>query len=652
MAELTLSKTGNTCSEIDVMRTSTKGRQKNVRKGNKLMPGCAWDSAPSLTSARLTTTTACDLCFSKKIKCNMVQPECSNCILYKTECRTTNIRRRADPPRLRPSTKTIPDAQENSKVKERLDKIERQLQNVIENTVTAQAQASTESISTINKVINPSTKHGGSKSPPWTFDPVRPTLYQGLCDEDLSLPPIHNIMPMVDNYFNTHNNVTLLFDEAQFMPLLARWYAKNPKRDRATWAAILVVIALGSRSLTPGTVASRDLEERAELESYCMRNAQSVMSEFATRDEDLLGMQVLLGLAILFYDCSDTMPASILSGTAMKLAHRLQLHSRSSAQLFTAEEVQQRSRVFWNAYILDKDLSLRAKAPSVQCDADIDIPLPPIVLSDGAGIITSKDGHSHLNLFRLRVDLAHIEGKIYDLLYSSRSIKAPKPERQRRVTSLQAMLDHWYARIPPAFKIEMASATHSSRLDAESQLLEQGCNPGFCNGRSGSKSIFYVYESRPSTGRQGSCVHFSALIVILANILISPGHESVSLDLQIATTSVRLFEQLLDIVQSTKYEPLQRIIMDLYQSAARVVDEVRLGGSNRANDLNTSLPEGDLDIFSERSDFPEFQWNEDGLGGLDFDTTFNPFVGVGEESSLPSIEFGVRREIFDSLGGA
>lgn len=158
-------------------------------------------------------------------------------------------------------------------------------------------------------------------------------------------------MPIIDHYFDACNSVIPLFSEAHFMPLIARWYGKSPKRDRATWAAILVVIALGSRSLIPG---SSDPEELVERENYCMRNAQSVMSELVTRDEDLLGIQVLLALVMLFYNCSDLRPASILSSTAMRLVHRLQLQSSSSAQHFTAEEVQQRSRVFWNAYILDK----------------------------------------------------------------------------------------------------------------------------------------------------------------------------------------------------------------------------------------------------------------------------------------------------------
>ena len=39
-------------------------------------------------------TIACDLCFTKKIKCDMLKPVCSNCVLYSAECRTTSVARR------------------------------------------------------------------------------------------------------------------------------------------------------------------------------------------------------------------------------------------------------------------------------------------------------------------------------------------------------------------------------------------------------------------------------------------------------------------------------------------------------------------------------------------------------------------------------
>lgn len=84
-----------------------------------------------------------------------------------------------------------------------------------------------------------------------------------------------------------------------------------------------------------------------------------------------------------------------------------------------------------------------------------------MVQSDGTGLIKAKDGHSQLNFLRLRLDLAHIEGKIYDLLYSCGSNKVQGAERQRRIVNLQAMLDRWNAQIPPAFKIDKVSITVS-----------------------------------------------------------------------------------------------------------------------------------------------------------------------------------------------
>lgn len=161
-------------------------------------------------------------------------------------------------------------------------------------------------------------------------------------------------MPIVNDYFTAYNKMVPLFCEAHFMRLITGWYSKNPKRDRVTWAAILVVIALGLRLPSSVNTINSNPKERLEWENYCMRNTQSVMSELVARDQDLLGLQVLLALIMLFYNSSDGRPANILVGTAMKLSHQFQLHSSSSSEHFTPEEVQQRYRVFWIAYVLDK----------------------------------------------------------------------------------------------------------------------------------------------------------------------------------------------------------------------------------------------------------------------------------------------------------
>ncbi|KAK4665261.1 hypothetical protein QC763_0060570 [Podospora pseudopauciseta] len=50
--------------------------------------------------SQLSRRKACDLCFVKKIKCDMIKPQCSNCKQYSTECKTTAVRRRIGRPKV------------------------------------------------------------------------------------------------------------------------------------------------------------------------------------------------------------------------------------------------------------------------------------------------------------------------------------------------------------------------------------------------------------------------------------------------------------------------------------------------------------------------------------------------------------------------
>lgn len=261
------------------------------------------------------------------------------------------------------------------------------------------------------------------------------------------------------------------------MRTLTAWYNKPADRDRSTWASILVVSVLGLRSdldVQPNYQGSflTLSQDKTRLANYCLRNAQSAMPEVVTRADDLTGIRVLLALTAVYLATCDLAPASVLVGSAIRLAHRLHLHAKESEQFFNAQENSERARVFWIAYIYDKvaiplthlvknqemltspqAISLRGRMPSTQLDADIDIPIPPATPADGAGLIHTLDGRAALNVFRLRVNLAHIEGKVHDLLYSNRASKIPSPERQQRVAALQAMLDRWYGGIPYIFRL-------------------------------------------------------------------------------------------------------------------------------------------------------------------------------------------------------
>lgn len=264
-------------------------------------------------------------------------------------------------------------------------------------------------------------------------------------------------MPILDYYFRDENPSALLFDQASFMKLVTGWYSPRPKRCRAAWASILVVIALGLQTLVPDNNVRLTPTERSQLVNFCMRNAQTVLPELVMRDEDLVGVQVLTALAILFRTSFDLRPAGILIGMAVRLMHRMQLYSKDITQFFTADEMLERSSVFWVVYKLDKGISLKGKSPSTILDADITVHLPPQALPSQDGILWTDDGLRHLNLFRQSVELAHIEGRVYDEIYSSRAAKLDCSEHKRRVARTQEMLSQWYSRIPPDYILENAA---------------------------------------------------------------------------------------------------------------------------------------------------------------------------------------------------
>jgi hypothetical protein len=303
----------------------------------------------------------------------MLKPDCSNCILYNTSCRTSIIRRKPNSARVRAGARQqeeyapildfavqISNYLRNNRqggLEARLARIEEQLQIVLNAAKDAQTARpddqsspsdSTESVLNNSANFEEMAKRGFA----WKFDPVNPAVYQGPQPNILELPPLDEILPIVDHYFTTFNGVIPLFQQPEFMKLLSTWYKQPETRDRASWAAIQTVMAIGYR--TPQLSLRDSQSVHIEKADQCLRNAQTVVSELVTRDEDLLGVQILLGIVMLFQNSRDPKPASVLIGTAVRLAHRLKLHSQEAAMQFPAAEAEQRSRVFWIAYTLDK----------------------------------------------------------------------------------------------------------------------------------------------------------------------------------------------------------------------------------------------------------------------------------------------------------
>lgn len=84
---------------------------------------------------------------------------------------------------------------------------------------------------------------------------------------------------------------------------------------------------------------------------------------------------------------------------------------------------------------------------------DVDLP------EDDGNYLQSIDGSSQLNYLRARVQLAYVEGKVYDYLLSNRSMKISLQTRQERVSHLAMILHRWMQTIPAALHLENITET-------------------------------------------------------------------------------------------------------------------------------------------------------------------------------------------------
>ncbi|KAK5268242.1 hypothetical protein LTR99_003176 [Exophiala xenobiotica] len=267
------------------------------------------------------------------------------------------------------------------------------------------------------------------------------------------LPELQVVLPIVQTYFVCFNSMLPLFHEGRFMRMLMRWYSVSHERFPAPFAAINVVLAL---SLWQDS--SRKSPEDDRFMRQCIQNAQSVLCSLVTREQDLMGIQAVLGLVMLFIVGPNPRPAAALIAIAFKLAHRLRLHTRSSREMFDDSAALERDRVFWIMYVLEREMSVRLKDPYLQQDDDMDVALPEFNdLNDKSSIIFAGDGRAWLNFLLCRTDLARIQARICHCIYSVRAEKFTVDEREAAMTDLDSTVHEWKQSIPLQFQPDMLS---------------------------------------------------------------------------------------------------------------------------------------------------------------------------------------------------
>ncbi|KAG7288973.1 hypothetical protein NEMBOFW57_005333 [Staphylotrichum longicolle] len=407
---------------------------------------------------------ACDMCRKKKIKCDGKLPACTHCTNYKTECVFTQVEKKRNPPK--GSLASPEPAKDGEKMRSATPEKDGQDDDREE------VAELSEMMCSLVTNHNGETRYIGVQ---WVNEKMGDTSFQQMITDvsiddhkwtawkpdvfgDLfrrtifrDLPPKPEALSLLKDYFENFNCMFPLFHQPTFMHLVERQYSNDPYTGSGWWASLNVALAIAHRLRVMSNLVPQEEDDKAW--GY-MKNAMAVFPELTMRNTDLLSVQALLGMSLFMQGTPNPQPSFLLIATAIRLSHTIGLHKRGTGFNLNPIEIEQRKRVFWIAYMLDKDLCLRSGRPPAQDDDDMNVELPDADPADGIGNIPLADGKGKMNLFRVMCELAIVESKVYKKLYSTKATKQSDGELLNTIGELDKELEDWKDRIPIDFRPE------------------------------------------------------------------------------------------------------------------------------------------------------------------------------------------------------
>lgn len=281
------------------------------------------------------------------------------------------------------------------------------------------------------------------------FDSIfRRTVYK-------QLPPKQECLSLLKDFFANFNCMFPLFHEPTFMHLVEKHYSLDPYEGSGWWASLNVALAIAHRLRVMSNVVDQDEDEQAW--GY-LKNAMAVMTELTMRNTDLLSVQALLGMSLFLQGTPNPQPSFFLVSAAIRLSHSIGLHKRGSGFNLNEVETEQRKRVFYIAYLLDKDICLRSGRPPAQDDDDMNVDLPSEDPQDNVGVVPlsnpTADGKTTMNLFRCMCTFATIQSRVYKQLYSVKASRQSDGDLLNTIGELDQALEEWKNSIPIDYRPE------------------------------------------------------------------------------------------------------------------------------------------------------------------------------------------------------
>ncbi|GKZ17229.1 hypothetical protein AbraIFM66951_009038 [Aspergillus brasiliensis] len=269
------------------------------------------------------------------------------------------------------------------------------------------------------------------------------------------LPCKDTTVQLAKEYFATFNQAIPLFEEASFMRSVNRQYSWNPDDSASWWISLNIVLAIAYRERAHASSGAGDNWKKSLGH---VKNALNAVVDVFLRNTDIAAVQGLLGLALYFQGTPNPQALFMFAAAAMRLAQSIGLHREAASG--ASPEAEQRRRLYWIAFILDSDISIRVGRPPVQDLEDYDTFLPTENPPDGKGVLTI-DG-TRMNFFRLLAQLALIQRLFCKKLYTVTVRREPKDDVIERIKSCEEALLGWKKSLPSRLQPQRTFAPKSS----------------------------------------------------------------------------------------------------------------------------------------------------------------------------------------------
>ncbi|PWY68184.1 hypothetical protein BO83DRAFT_439094 [Aspergillus eucalypticola CBS 122712] len=432
---------------------------------------------------------------------------------------------------------------------------------------------------------------------PWQLSSWIPHILQDGLERRIvePLPCKDTTVQLAREYFATFNQAIPLFEEASFMRSVDRQYSWNPDNSASWWISLNIALAISYRERAH---ASSDPSDDWKKSLGHVKNALNAVVDVFLRNTDIAAVQGFLGLALYFQGTPNPQALLMFAAAAMRLAQSIGLHRGNGSG--ASPEAEHRRRVYWIAFILDSDISIRVGRPPVQDFEDYDTHLPTENPPDGKGVLMI-DG-TRMNYFRLLAQLAQIQRLVYRKLYTVTVRQESSDDVIERIKSCEDALLSWkktlHSRLQPqrrfscepTYFLQHVLRLHfaynccysnlyqvcvfqANAIERSRQGTDEGIAPIVSRSLDAARSALALLSHVPSLGStyKWNIIYFpaAACVPLALRILAQPAHSDAGDDLLMVQNVIGFLARTSSEEPNTYVDFVLGMCSDLERSARR-----------------------------------------------------------------------------------